>query len=242
MKSGKKTKAYTLFSQGFAIFLKSIRKTSTNIKADNAGEIKDFQKKKSGFSNKNMPRWPSSKKIIQKPSTSNNADTQSPFLRLEKPDYLSDVLGTSPMCTKDISQLEDGKNPRLPRGSLENAFITNAPMGKAVLKKINTFAEDALKNLVENIRPCVETRKVRVARTTYAVPSQISKTKGETLALRWIIEFANKRKEKNNLLFTEALAQELTNAYRKQGGPRQRRSELHKLAEANRSYIRYRWW
>ena len=101
---------------------------------------------------------------------------------------------------------------------------------------------DILMLSVENCRPCVETRKVRVARTTYAVPTPISKTKGETLALRWIIEHANKRKEKDNCTLPEALAQELTNAYRKQGGPRQRRSELHKLAEANRSYIRYRWW
>ena len=93
-----------------------------------------------------------------------------------------------------------------------------------------------------NVRPLIEIRRVRVARATYQVPAQISRLKGETLAVRWIIEFANKKKQRDKTSLAQALALELASAYRKQGGPRQRRSELHKLAEANRSYIRYRWW
>ena len=102
--------------------------------------------------------------------------------------------------------------------------------------------EHILHRLIENIRPLVEVRRVRVARATHQVPAQISKSKGQTLALRWIIEFANKRKQKDSISFSRALAQELLDAHKKQGGPRQRRSEVHRLAAANRSVMRYRWW
>ena len=117
----------------------------------------------------------------------------------------------------------------------------NSP--KKDFKKIATIVpENILSTLVENVRPCIEIRKVRVARATYQVPAQISKSKGQTLALRWIVEFAKKRKSSDKISFAEALAQELRLAHKKQGQVRDRRSQLHRLAEANRSYMRYRWW
>ena len=109
-------------------------------------------------------------------------------------------------------------------------------------KKNHIIPESILSTLVENVRPCIEIRKVRVARATYQVPAQISKTKGQTQALRWIIEFANKRKLSDGTSFAQALAQELKLAHKKQGSARERRSQLHRLAQANRSYMRYRWW
>lgn len=106
----------------------------------------------------------------------------------------------------------------------------------------NNPIEGILHRLIENVRPLVEVRRVRVARATHQVPAQISKPKGQTLALRWIIEFANKRKQKDLLSFDKALALELLDAHKKRGGPRQRRGEVHRLASANRSVMRYRWW
>ena len=102
--------------------------------------------------------------------------------------------------------------------------------------------EHILYSLIENVRPLVEVRKVRVARATHQVPAQIRKPKGQTLALRWIIEFANKRSQKAGVSFAGALAQELFEAHKKRGGPRQRRGEMHRLAAANRSLMRFRWW
>ena len=109
-------------------------------------------------------------------------------------------------------------------------------------KRNKIVPESILDALIENVRPCIEIRKVRAARATYQVPAQIGKSKGQTLALRWIIEFANKAKVSNKISFPEALAEQLKLAFRKQGPVRERRSQLHRLAEANRSYMRYRWW
>ena len=100
----------------------------------------------------------------------------------------------------------------------------------------------SLSQAVENVTPTLDVRKVRVAGTTYLVPSILSKKRQETLAIRWIIESAKKRKKNSNLKFSELLAEEVFEAAKKQGYARQKRDELHRLAEANRAYIRYRWW
>jgi len=95
---------------------------------------------------------------------------------------------------------------------------------------------------VENVKPNLEVRKVRIAGMTYQVPSLLSQKRQETLAIRWIIESAKKRKMQSKLSFSECLSQEIIDAYKKQGQACQKRDELHKIAEANRAYIRYRWW
>ena len=131
---------------------------------------------------------------------------------------------------KDHKDLEDSKNHKNHKDHKDKVPITS----------LNP--ENILDKLIENVRPCLEIRKVRVARATYQVPAQLSKSKGQTIALRWIIESAQKRKLSLKISFAESLAQELDSAYKKQGNPRQRRNDLHRLAEANRSFMRYRWW
>ena len=125
--------------------------------------------------------------------------------------------------------LRNGPYPKVERGS---HGTTPGPYGM----------ENILHQIIENCRPCISLRKVRLGRVSHEVPAPINKSKGQSLAVRWIIEFANKRKQKECTTFPRALSQELTNAYRKSGGPRQRRNEVHRLGQANRSAVRYRWW
>lgn len=95
---------------------------------------------------------------------------------------------------------------------------------------------------LENVTPSLEVRKVRVAGSTYVVPAVLSKKKQETLALKWLVESARKRREKAGFPFPVCLADEIADAFRKTGGARQKRDELHRLAQLNRAYVRYRWW
>lgn len=99
-----------------------------------------------------------------------------------------------------------------------------------------------LSALVENIRPSLEVRKVRVAKATHLVPKGIPRKRGETIALKWLVESANKRRQREKISFPRSLALEMQDAYHKQGTPRERRGELHRLAESNRLNVRYRWW
>ena len=104
------------------------------------------------------------------------------------------------------------------------------------------FTRNLIVKAIENIKPSVEVRKVRKGGITYQVPALIPKKRQETLAIRWIIDAAKNRKKNSKISFAECLALELTEASKKLGKPRQKRDELHKLAESNRAYIRFRWW
>lgn len=103
-------------------------------------------------------------------------------------------------------------------------------------------APEIMDQAIRNCMPSLEVRKVRVAGTTYLVPAMIPKKKQETLAIRWIIEAAKKKKKTSKFSFAQCLAEEIYDAFLKQGYARTKRNELHRLAEANRAYIRYRWW
>lgn len=103
-------------------------------------------------------------------------------------------------------------------------------------------ASEIMEQAIRNCMPSLEVRKVRVAGTTYLVPAMIPKKKQETLAIRWIIEAAKKKKKTSKFSFAQCLAEEIHDAFLKQGYARTKRNELHRLAEANRAYIRYRWW
>jgi small subunit ribosomal protein S7 len=99
-----------------------------------------------------------------------------------------------------------------------------------------------LSQAIENVTPSLEVRKVRVSGSTYLVPAILSKKRQQTMAIRWIIESAKKKQNNSKLSFSECLADEIFDAFKKQGQARQKRDDLHRLAEANRVYIRYRWW
>jgi small subunit ribosomal protein S7 len=101
---------------------------------------------------------------------------------------------------------------------------------------------EIVESAIQNVTPYLEVRKVRVAGSTYLVPSILSKKKQESLAIRWLIDSAKKKQKNTRLNFSECFADEIIDASKKQGQARQKRDELHRLAEVNRAYIRYRWW
>jgi small subunit ribosomal protein S7 len=103
-------------------------------------------------------------------------------------------------------------------------------------------AQDIVTQAVVQCMPLVEVRKVRVAGTTYFVPGMLAKKKQQALAIRWIVDSARQKSRTSSRPFAQCLAQEITDAFLKQGSARTKRNELHRLAELNRAYSRYRWW
>lgn len=102
--------------------------------------------------------------------------------------------------------------------------------------------KNTLYQAVENVKPYLELRRVRKGGTTYQVPAIVSQKRQERLAIKWIIESAEKRKKKSNNTFSNCLVSEILDAFNKTGQPKQRRDEQLKIAEFNRAYTRYRWW
>lgn len=91
---------------------------------------------------------------------------------------------------------------------------------------------------LENVKPMVEVKSRRLGGATYQIPVEVRQARSNTLAMRWLIDAAKKRREKNMGL---RLASELLDAIEKKGAAIQKREETHKMAEANKAFSHFRW-
>jgi len=100
---------------------------------------------------------------------------------------------------------------------------------------------DALETFVkaiENIRPLVEVKSRRVGGATYQIPVEVRHDRSTALAMRWLVEAAKNRGEKNMGL---RLAGELMDACESKGTAIKKKEDTHRMAEANKAFSHYRW-
>ena len=97
---------------------------------------------------------------------------------------------------------------------------------------------EVFKQAVNNVTPALEVRSRRVGGATYQVPREVRFERQLALAMRWIITSARARSGRP---MAERLAQEFLEASRGQGPAVKRREDLHRMAEANRAFVHYRW-
>jgi small subunit ribosomal protein S7 len=91
---------------------------------------------------------------------------------------------------------------------------------------------------LRNSTPLMEVKPRRVGGATYQVPTELRSNRSEALAMRWIIRSARARK---GMPMIRKLALELMDASRGEGASVRRREELHRMAEANRAFVHYKW-
>ena len=97
---------------------------------------------------------------------------------------------------------------------------------------------EVFKQAVNNVTPALEVRSRRVGGATYQVPREVRFERQLALAMRWIITSARARTGRP---MAERLAQEILEASRGQGPAVKRREDLHRMAEANRAFVHYKW-
>ncbi len=113
----------------------------------------------------------------------------------------------------------------------------------AAIDKVNDGAQtidplEILNRAVENAKPRLEVKSRRVGGATYQVPLEVSPDRSESLAMRWLINFARKRK---GVPMHLALANEIKDASTNQGNAVRKRDDVHKMAQANRAFAHFRW-
>src|SRR3954463_296063 len=91
---------------------------------------------------------------------------------------------------------------------------------------------EILQRAVENAKPRLEVKPRRVGGATYQVPLEAAPERQMSLALRWLVSFADARKGQP---MTDALASEIMDAYQGQGSAIRKRDEVHKMAQANKA-------
>eukprot|EP01018_Ginkgo_biloba_P041093 Gb_15254 [translate_table: standard] len=99
-----------------------------------------------------------------------------------------------------------------------------------------------LVNIVENIKPKCEVGKVRVAGTTHNVLEIAARDHQQTLAIRWILGAAFKRRISNRIGSNKCSSAKIPDAYRKRGLARKKRDDPHEPTPTNRSSAHLRWW
>ncbi|OGT25680.1 MAG: 30S ribosomal protein S7 [Gammaproteobacteria bacterium RIFCSPLOWO2_02_FULL_42_14] len=101
-----------------------------------------------------------------------------------------------------------------------------------------TAALNAFKSAIENVMPTVEVKSRRVGGSTYQVPVEIRAARRSTLAMRWLVEYANSRNEKTMVI---RLGNEILDAIEGRGGAVKKREDVHRMAKANQAFAHYRW-
>lgn len=145
---------------------------------------------------------------------------------------LPDPKYKSVLVAKFINQVMlDGKK------SLAQSLVYSA--FDIIESKTGTNALDVFTQAVENVKPVLETKGRRVGGATYQVPMEIRPERRQTLAIRWIVDFARNRNGERNM--DEKLAGELLDAYNNTGASIKRRDEMHRMAEANKAFAHYKW-
>ena len=151
--------------------------------------------------------------------------------RAVKRDVLPDPLYNSKVVTKLINAvMNDGKRGTASK-ILYEAFDIIKEQTKA--DPMETFNK-----AMENISPSLEVKSRRVGGSNVQVPIEVSETRKQTLALRWLVNYARLRPGKG---MDNKLAAEIMDAANGIGGAVKKRDDIHKMAEANKAFAHYRW-
>jgi small subunit ribosomal protein S7 len=100
-------------------------------------------------------------------------------------------------------------------------------------------ALDLFEKAVQNVGPKTEIKARRVGGASYQIPIEVRGDRRTALALRWIIEAARAKSNKDFHTFPEKLADEILNASQNQGEAIKKRDNVHRMAEANKAFAHF---
>ncbi|RPF42763.1 30S ribosomal protein S7 [Thermodesulfitimonas autotrophica] len=146
-------------------------------------------------------------------------------------EVLPDPVYQSRLVTKLINQVMLQGKKSIAESICYGAFdIIREKTGRDPLEVF----EEAMKNVM----PVLEVKARRVGGANYQVPVEVRPARRQTLAIRWITNFARQRQGKS---MREKLAAEIMDAANGTGGAVKKKEDTHRMAEANKAFAHYRW-
>jgi len=144
----------------------------------------------------------------------------------------ADKIYNSVVVAKFINRLmKDGKK------SVAEKVVYNA------FDLIKAKGQDPLEVFIkalDTVGPAVEIKARRVGGANYQVPVEVKGDRKTALAIRWVLEAATGRPNKEFHTFSEKLVAEMEAILIGQGAAIQKRDNVHKQAEANRAFAHFR--
>jgi small subunit ribosomal protein S7 len=93
------------------------------------------------------------------------------------------------------------------------------------------------KEALNNVMPHVEVRSRRVGGANFQIPMQVRPERKITLGMKWMITYARGRNERS---MAQKLAAEIIAASKEEGAAVKKRTEVHRMAEANKAFSHFR--
>jgi len=122
--------------------------------------------------------------------------------------------------------------------SVAQKQVYNA-LDKIKSKKLDPL--EVFQSALNNVSPRMEVKSRRVGGASYQVPTEVRGDRKISLSIRWLIEAANKRSNKEYHTFSDKLAAELVDAYNNTGEAVRKKDLSHRMAEANKAFSHFRW-
>lgn len=146
-------------------------------------------------------------------------------------EVLPDPLYDSVVVTKLVNQIMSDGKKGVAQKVCYGAF-------DIIREKMSQDPLSVFEQAMSNVMPVLEVKARRVGGATYQVPIEIRPERRQTLALRWLVGFSQKRGERT---MRERLAAEIMDAANQTGSTFKKKEDTHKMAEANRAFAHYRW-
>lgn len=147
-------------------------------------------------------------------------------------DVLPDPVFNDKVVTKFISALMyDGK-----KSKAETIFYGALKLIEE--RNPTETGYDIFKKAMSQIKPSVEVRSRRIGGATYQVPSEVRPFRRQSLAIRWLRDYARLRSGKSMI---EKLAEELFDASANRGGAFKKKEDVYKMAESNKAFAHLKW-
>ena len=106
-----------------------------------------------------------------------------------------------------------------------------------VSEKTESNGLEVWKEALNNVMPHVEVRSRRVGGANFQIPMQVRPERKITLGMKWMITYARGRNERS---MAQKLAAEIIAASKEEGAAVKKRTEFHRMAEANKAFSHFR--
>ncbi|MDD3953885.1 MAG: 30S ribosomal protein S7 [Lentisphaeria bacterium] len=150
----------------------------------------------------------------------------------EKRPLIPDVRYNSELVARLINTVMERGKKSVAQGIVYGAFDLLKERNKEV-DPLELFLQ-----ALENVKPRLEVKSRRVGGATYQVPLEVPAARQVAVAMRWITTYARTRK---GTAMSQALANELFDAFNNTGNAVKKRDDVHKMANANKAFAHYRW-
>ncbi len=151
--------------------------------------------------------------------------------RAEKRSVIPDPRYNSEVVAKFVNNMMERGKKSLAARVVYNAF-------DIMEERTNRPAMEVFEEALKNATPLVEVKPRRVGGATYQIPVEISSTRRQALAMRWLISNARNRSGRD---MAARLAGELMDTARNEGSTVKKREDTHRMAEANQAFAHFRY-